>query len=99
MVARLRADVLRESKDLEDQRTALKLAMSNARTVVGDIALASVRVVRDGLADVVQRGDLGLIDVAWEAKTRQTDEIDELIRKQSEAIKEVEAQFKSVLPR
>lgn len=99
MVAQLRADVLRETKDLEEQRTALRLAMSNARTVVGDIALASVRVVRDGLADVVQRGDLGLIDVAWEAKTRQTDEINELIKKQSEAIKEVEAQFKSVLPR
>ena len=99
MVARLRADVLLEIKDLEEQRNALKLAMSNARSVVGDIALASVKVVRDGLTDVVQRGDLGLIDVAWEAKERQTDEIDELIKKQNEAIREVEAQFKSVLPR
>ena len=99
MVARLRADVLLEMKDLEEQRSALKLAMSNARAVVGDIALASVKVVRDGLTDVVQRGDLGLIDVAWEAKERQTDEIDELIKKQNEAIREVEAQFKSVLPR
>lgn len=99
MVARLRTDVLLEIKDLEEQRTALKLAMTNARSVVGDIALASVRVVRDGLAEVVQRGDLGLIDVAWEAKEKQTEEIDDLIKKQNEAIREVEAQFKSVLPR
>ena len=99
MVSRLRADVLLEMKDLEEQRTALRLAMSNARTVVGDIALASVRVVRDGLTAVVKRGDLGLIDVAWEAKERQTDEIGDLIKKQNEAIREVEAQFKSVLPR
>ena len=40
MVSRLRADVLLEMKDLEEQRTALRLAMTNARTVVGDIALA-----------------------------------------------------------
>ena len=99
MVSRLRADVLLEMKDLEEQRTALRLAMTNARTVVGDIALASVRVVRDGLTAVVKRGDLGLIDVAWEAKERQTDEIGDLIKKQNEAIREVEAQFKSVLPR
>ena len=99
MVSRLRADVLLEMKDLEEQRTALRLAMSNARTVVGDIALASVRVVRDGLTAVVKRGDLGLIDVAWEAKERQTDEIGDLIKKQNEAIREIEAQFKSVLPR
>ena len=99
MVSRLRADVLLEIKDLEEQRTALRLAMSNARSVVGDIALASVRVVRDGLTAVVKRGDLGLIDVAWEAKERQTDEIGDLIKKQNEAIREVEAQFKSVLPR
>ena len=72
----MRVQLAREQRAISDQYKALELARGNAKRIVGEIAATSIAAVQKRFQDIVMRGDVGILDVAWQLKERQTKDIE-----------------------
>ena len=93
----MKVQLAREQRAISDQYKALALARGNAKRIVGEIAAVSITAVQKRFQNIVMRGDVGLLDVAWQLKERQTKDIETKLAEQRRELKQLDAQFKSGL--
>jgi len=93
----MKVQLAREQRAISDQYKALALARGNAKRIVGEIAASSIAAVQKRFQNIVMRGDVGILDVAWQLKERQTKDIETKLAEQRRELKQLDEQFKSVL--
>nr|ADI21626.1 hypothetical protein [uncultured myxobacterium HF0130_06F04] len=93
----MKIQLLRERRAIEAQGKALVLAKGKAQRVIGEITMASVGGVQRRFQDIVMRGDVGRLDVAWSLKEKQTQEINAKLAAQRDEVSKLRSQFKSVM--
>ncbi|MFL5345633.1 MAG: tetratricopeptide repeat protein [Hyalangium sp.] len=104
----LRAQLERRGRVIRDKVQAEQLLLGqydtevaavagNARNLVGRIAYDSFRRVRQQFYDLVLKGDVGLVDVAFTRKQDKTSEIQKLSAQKDQELRALEKDFKEVL--
>jgi hypothetical protein len=93
----MKVQLAREQRAISDQYKALTLARGNAKRIVGEIAAVSIAAVQKRFHNIVMRGDVGILDVAWQLKELQTKDIETKLAEQRRELKQLDEQFKSVL--
>lgn len=93
----MKVQLAREQRAISDQYKALALARGNAKRIVGEITAVSIAAVQKRFHNIVMRGDVGTLDVAWQLKELQTKDIETKLAEQRRELKQLDAQFKSVL--
>ena len=93
----MKLQLLRERRAIEAQSKALVLAKGKAQRVIGEIAMSSVGGIQRRFQDIVMRGDVGRLDVAWSLKEKQTKEINAKLGAQRDEVAKLRSQFKSVM--
>ena len=89
----LRADLLKEQGLIDNYRVALNDALTQAKSTVGEVAFGLVAEADAAFRDIVLRGDVGVIDVAWALKEGYTGAIDEALAAQREHLSEVDERW------
>ena len=93
----MRVQLAREKRAIADQYDALNLARGSAKRIVGEIVAMSIAAVHKRFRNIVMRGDVGVLDVAWQLKERQTEDINTTLAQQRRELKQLDEQFRSVL--
>jgi len=92
--------VLDEEKiKLDGYRSRLAELETESQEVVGGIALANYRSVRQRFYDLVLRADVGIIDVAWAVREQHRSQAEQLTRARVRAIKALEDEFRDIIDR
>jgi tetratricopeptide (TPR) repeat protein len=96
------ADVIREkiaieSQSLEQYGQEVASTQGVASGLVGKIAFASFREVRQSFYDLVLKADVGIIDLAWTRKHDETDKIQKLATDEDRELRVLDDDFKEVL--
>lgn len=96
-----RTEELRE--DLDNERKFLAMLdeeitrlSDQSRQVTAQVAQRSFERVRSDFEDLMMRGDIGLIDVAWQKKEDVSDEINELFEERSAELESLQESFEEV---
>ncbi|WP_224249756.1 tetratricopeptide repeat protein [Hyalangium gracile] len=106
--ATLRAQLERRGRAIRDKVQAETALLSqydaevaavsgNARNLVGRIAYDSFRRVRQQFYNLVLKGDVGIVDVAFTRKQDKTGEIQKLSAQKDQELRALEKDFKEVL--
>ena len=95
--ADIKADLLKERGVLESYRQSIDGVRQDARTVVGEVAEASLHRVEDSFQGIVMRGDVGVVDVAWALKEDETHEISKRVNEQRRELQVLDAEFADIL--
>jgi tetratricopeptide (TPR) repeat protein len=104
----LRARVASRAKEIRDKvaqeqtlvgvyQTEVRAASENAQNLVGRIAINSFQRVRRQFYELVQKADVGLIDVAFGRKQSKTEEIQKLAVQRDQDLRQMDQEFKEVL--
>lgn len=93
----IRAVLLREQQALNSFGDTASVVRTDARRVVGEIAIGELQAVDEKFRDIVLRGDVGVIDVAWALKEGQTAAITERVTEQRESLELLDREFKDVV--
>jgi TolA-binding protein len=94
-VIRKKIDI--ESKNLDDYGREVATTEGSASGLVGRIAFASFRRVRQSFYDLVLKADVGIIDVAWTRKRDETERIQKLATDEDRELRVLDDDFKEVL--
>jgi chromosome segregation ATPase len=92
----IKAELLKEQSQLEAHATAIGSARSDAKRVVGEIAIASLHGVESTFRRIVLRGDVGIIDVAWTLKEGKTHEISRHVNQQRKELAVLDGEFEGI---
>ncbi|MHB1845434.1 MAG: tetratricopeptide repeat protein [Deltaproteobacteria bacterium] len=93
----IRQKVSIEAKNLEQFDAEVTSTSAHAGGLVGKIAFASFRHVRQSFYDLVLKADVGIIDVAWTRKRDETDKIQKLATDEDRELRLLDDDFKEVL--
>jgi hypothetical protein len=93
----IRDKVQVEQRLLGQYDTEVATVSGNARSLVGRIAYDSFRRVRQQFYDLVLKGDVGMVDVAFTRKQDKTGEIQKLSAQKDQELRTLEKDFKEVL--
>lgn len=93
----IRDKVQAEQRLLGQYDTEVANVSGNARNLVGRIAYDSFRRVRQQFYDLVLKGDVGVVDVAFTRKQDKTVEIQTLSAQKDQELRALERDFKEVL--
>ncbi len=93
----IRDKVQAEQRLLGQYDTEVAAVSGDARNLVGRIALDSFRRVRQQFYDLVLKGDVGRVDVAFTRKQDKTQEIQKLSAQKDKELRELDRDFKEVL--
>jgi TolA-binding protein len=93
----IRDKVLAEQRLLTQYDTEVAKVSGDARNLVGRIAYDSFRRVRQQFYDLVLKGDVGVVDVAFTRKQDKTVEIQKLSAQKDQELRALERDFKEVL--
>lgn len=93
----IRDKVQAEQRLLTQYDTEVAKVSGDARNLVGRIAYESFRRVRQQFYDLVLKGDVGVVDVAFTRKQDKTVEIQRLSAQKDEELRALERDFKEVL--
>ncbi|MDY7229009.1 tetratricopeptide repeat protein [Hyalangium rubrum] len=93
----IRDKVQAEQALLGQYDTEVAAVSGQARNLVGRIAFDSFRRVRQQFYDLVLKGDVGMVDVAFTRKQDKTVEIQKLSAQKDKELRELERDFKEVL--
>jgi hypothetical protein len=93
----IREKVLVEQQLLQGYHQEVVAVAGDARNLVGRIAYESFKKVRQQFYDLVLKGDVGLVDVAFTRKQDKTTEIQKLSSQKDEELHSLEVEFKEVL--
>ncbi len=92
-----RAQVLAQVGLLEAHQAELAGLWGGAKSLAGEAAAEELAALRDRFRDVVLRADVGLVDVAWQMKEDETQEISRRVSAQKREVGELDAEFRDVL--
>lgn len=95
--AGLRARVLAERARLAQHLGDLARVQEEARGYMGGVAWQSLRAVRQQLYELVQKADVGMVDVAWQRKRERIDRIQQLSTAKAADLSAMEEEFRNVL--
>ncbi len=93
----IRDKVRAEQRLLGQYDSEVASVAGNARNLVGRIAYDSFRRVRQQFYDLVLKGDVGIVDVAFTRKQDKTSEIQKLSAQKDQELRALEKDFKEVL--
>ncbi len=93
----IRDKVAHEQSLVNVYQTEVGAASANAQNLVGRIAINSFRKVRRQFYELVQKADIGLIDVAFGRKQSKTQEIQKLAVQKDQDLRQLDQEFKEVL--
>jgi len=93
----IRDKVRAEQRLLNQYDTEVASVSGNARNLVGRIAYDSFRRVRQQFYDLVLKGDVGIVDVAFTRKQDKTGEIQKLSAQKDQELRALDRDFKEVL--
>jgi TolA-binding protein len=93
----IRDKVQAEQRLLSQYDTEVATVSGDARNLVGRIAFDSFRRVRQQFYDLVLKGDVGMVDVAFTRKQDKTVEIQRLSAQKDQELRTLERDFKEVL--
>jgi hypothetical protein len=93
----IRDKVRAEQRLLGQYDTEVVSVSGNARNLVGRIAYDSFRRVRQQFYDLVLKGDVGVVDVAFTRKQDKTGEIQKLSAQKDQELRALDKDFKEVL--
>lgn len=93
----IRDKVRAEQRLLSRYDTEVAAVSGDARNLVGRIAFDSFRRVREQFYDLVLKGDVGLVDVAFTRKQDKTGQIQKLSAQKDDELRALEKDFKEVL--
>jgi hypothetical protein len=93
----IRKTVLAEKVNLDDEGKGLGGLTDTSAQLIGQIAVDSFKKVEHDFYNVVLRGDVGLVDVAWSKKESHTQTIEKYAKEKDEASRILEDRFKEVL--
>lgn len=93
----IRDKVRAEQRLLSQYDSEVASVSGNARNLVGRIAYDSFRRVRQQFYDLVLKGDVGIVDVAFTRKQDKTGEIQKLSAQKDEELRALDRDFKEVL--
>ncbi|WP_224368733.1 tetratricopeptide repeat protein [Hyalangium versicolor] len=93
----IRDKVRAEQSLLAQYESEVIAASGDARNLVGRIAYDSFRRVRQQFYDLVLKGDVGIVDVAFTRKQDKTSEIQKLSGQKDEELRTLEKDFREVL--
>lgn len=92
----LQKTLARERRRLQQQKQRLVDLRARSKKVAGKVAYQNYRRVQKKFDEIVMRGDVGLIDVAWQKKEEQTDALNQLRADRQAALKELKESFEEV---
>ena len=92
----IKAQLVAEQARLEAHAKAIGSARDDAKRVVGEIAIASLKGVENTFRGIVLRGDVGIIDVAWTLKEGKTHEISRHVNQQRKELAVLDGEFKEI---
>jgi tetratricopeptide (TPR) repeat protein len=93
----IRDKVQAETRLLGQYDTEVAKVSGDARNLVGRIAFDSFRRVRQQFYDLVLKGDVGVVDVAFTRKQDKTSEIQKLSAQKDDELRALDRDFKDVL--
>jgi len=86
-----------EGAKLTGYRTRLASLEGESEEVVGGIALDNYRKVRQRFYDLVQRADVGVIDVSWAVREEHRVRGEALSRERARALKALEDEYRDIM--
>jgi tetratricopeptide (TPR) repeat protein len=86
-----------EARNLDEYGREVSATQGSASGLVGRIAFASFRKVRQSFYDLVLKADVGIIDVAWTRKRDETERIQKLATDEDRELRVLDDDFKEVL--
>ena len=92
-----REKITAEQDLVKTYRTEVGAASEDAQNLVGRIAYDSFKRVRRQFFELVQKADVGLIDVAFTRKHNKTQEIQKLSVQKDQDLRQMDQEFKEVL--
>ena len=93
----LKRMVAREAANIEAYKKRLDALDSEARLVVGTLAMHNVGLVRDRLKSVVLRADVGMVQQAWEVREEQMRRVRNLQRERAREDRSLNDELREVL--
>jgi len=93
----IREKITAERDLVNTYRTEVSAASEDAQNLVGRIAYDSFKRVRRQFFELVQKADVGLIDVAFTRKRNKTQEIQKLSVQKDQDLRQMDQEFKEVL--
>jgi hypothetical protein len=96
-VSELRQAVAREAVQVAAYRRQFDRLAESSEQLLGPVATRTLVAVGERYDDLVQKADLGIIDVAWARKQDETERVNGLIRQMQERTQALEAEFEDVL--
>ncbi len=85
-----------ESRRLEAYEAVLRRYERSGATVAGSIAMDSFRQVRDRVAEITLRANLGMIDIKWWEKESVTRRISDLFEEKDRQLRILDADFAEI---
>jgi hypothetical protein len=95
-VSHIRVVLDQESGNLHAYRASLATMEGESEEVVGAIALANYRDVRQRFYDLVLRADVGTIDVSWAVREEHRMRGEALSRQRARDLKSLEDEFRDI---
>lgn len=89
--------LLREEGLAKVHREQVDAIRNEARAVVGGVAYASLREVERKFSQIVLRGDVGILDVAWAVKEKNTQAINRWVDEQQRELQLLDNEYRKIL--
>jgi hypothetical protein len=96
-VAEMRKVIDEEGAKLTGYRTQLGTLEGQSEEVVGGIALANFRGVRQRFYDLVLRADVGIVDVSWAVREEHRVRGEALTRERARALKALDDEYRDIV--
>jgi hypothetical protein len=92
----LRQTIAQERKMLDMREQRLSELTAESKSTAAQVAYHNFTQVKQKFDEIVLRGDVGLIDVAWQMKEGKTDELNQLREDRRSALKALQESFQEV---
>lgn len=93
----VRRQIMDEADRLRSYGEQSKASASQTRGLIGSIAYQSFQKVLRRFYDAMVKAEVGIVDIAWTRKQRQTERIQTLATQQSNSLQELKRNFKEAL--
>ena len=97
-VADAGARLAEENRSIAAETVAIAAARARALGIAGSAARAGLEEVRASLDGLLLRADLGILDVAWTAKDRESRAVEVLAKERDQQLEAVDRRFHALLP-
>ncbi|MEZ4272871.1 MAG: tetratricopeptide repeat protein [Myxococcota bacterium] len=86
-----------EQRTLQRHMGSIDHTRGEAKRVIGEIAISSLKNVEGTFRSIVLRGDVGIVDVAWALKEEDTQEISRRVNQQRQELELLDSELKEIL--